>query len=101
MQMRQRDRLEVLEGIALLDFGDDASALSKLLVRDPSLPARAESDAVHIGLAVVNGLDYLLTWNCTHIANAALRPRIEMACRAFGYRMPVICTPEELRAIVE
>jgi hypothetical protein len=93
-------RLEVLEGIALLEFGDDANAISKLLVRELSLPSRAESDAVHIALAVVNGLDYLLTWNCTHIANAALRPRIEMACRAFGYRMPVICTPEELRSVM-
>jgi hypothetical protein len=92
-------RLEVLEGITLLEFSDDANALSKLLVRELSLPARAESDAVHIALAVVNGIDYLLTWNCTHIANAALRPRIEVACRAFGYRMPVICTPEELKAV--
>jgi hypothetical protein len=93
-------RLEVLEGITLLEYGDDANALSKLLVRELSLPARAESDAVHIALAVVNGIDYLLTWNCTHIANAALRPRIEVACRAFAYRMPVICTPEELKAVM-
>jgi hypothetical protein len=93
-------RLEVLEGIMLLEFGDDASALSKSLIRELSLPARAESDAVHIALAVVNGMDYLLTWNCTHIANAMLRPRIEEACRSFGYRMPVICTPEELLTVL-
>jgi hypothetical protein len=91
-------RLDVLEGITLLELGDDANALSKLLVRELSLPTRAESDAVHIALAVVNGIDYLLTWNCTHIANAVQRPKIEAACRAFGYRMPVICTPEELKA---
>jgi hypothetical protein len=72
-------RLEVLEGITLLEFGEDANVLSKLLVRELSLPARAESDAVHIALAVVSGIDYLLTWNCTHIANAALRPRIRFA----------------------
>jgi hypothetical protein len=93
-------RLEVLEGIALLDFGDDANALSKLLMRELLLPTRAESDAVHIAIAVVNGMDYLLTWNCAHIANAALRPRIEEACRSFGYRMPVICTPEELQTVL-
>jgi hypothetical protein len=92
-------RLEVLDGITLLEFGEDANALAKLLVLELALPARAESDAVHIALAVVNGLDFLLTWNCTHIANAALRPRIEEACRRFGYRMPVICTPEELKAV--
>jgi len=93
-------RLEVLEGITLLEFGEDANVLSKLLVRELSLPTRAESDAVHIALAVVSGIDYLLTWNCTHIANAALRPRIEVACRALSYRMPVICTPEELKAVI-
>jgi hypothetical protein len=93
-------RLEVLEAITLLEFGDDANALSKLLVRELSLPPRAESDAVHIAMAVVNGIDFLLTWNCTHIANAAMRPRIELACRALEYKMPVICTPEELKSVL-
>ncbi|HEY2414167.1 MAG TPA: type II toxin-antitoxin system VapC family toxin [Pirellulaceae bacterium] len=93
-------RLEVLKGITLLEFGDDASALSKLLVRELSLPSRAESDAIHIAMAVVNGIDYLLTWNCTHVANAALRPKIEQACRTFEYKMPVICTSEELKAVL-
>jgi len=47
-------------------------------------------------LSVVNGVDFLLTWNGTHIANAALRPIIETTCRSLGYQVPVICTPEEL-----
>lgn len=93
-------RLEVLQGITLLEFGDDANALSKSLIRELSLSERAGADAVHIALAVVNGMDYLLTWNCTHIANATLRPRIEEACRTVGYRMPVICTPEELKTVI-
>jgi hypothetical protein len=42
------------------------------------------------------GMDYVLTWNCTHIANAVIRPKIEDACRQLGYDPPVICTPEEL-----
>lgn len=53
-------------------------------------------DALHIAVAVVNGMDYLLTWNCTHLANATLRPRVEAACRDLGYEPPTICTPEEL-----
>jgi hypothetical protein len=51
---------------------------------------------LHIAVAAVHGMDYLLTWNCTHIANAALRGPMEDACRANGYVLPVICTPEEL-----
>ena len=59
-------------------------------------PAKAAVDALHIAVAVVMGMDYVLTWNCTHIANAVIRPKIEDACRQLGYDPPVICTPEEL-----
>ncbi len=53
-------------------------------------------DALHIAIAAVNGMDYLLTWNCTHIANAATRHKIEAICRKSGYEPVVLCTPEEL-----
>jgi hypothetical protein len=54
-------------------------------------------DALHIAVATVHGMDYLLTWNCTHIANAITRPKIELICRVAGYEPPVICTPPESR----
>jgi hypothetical protein len=92
-------RLEVLEGISLLEPHDDTQVLVDALIRDLSLPDRAAADAVHIALSVVNGMDFLLTWNCTHIANAAFRPVIESACRSLGYELPVICTPEELLTV--
>ncbi len=60
------------------------------------LPAKASVDALHIAVATVHGVDYLVTWNCTHIANAALRQRIERICRSLGYQPPTICTPQEL-----
>lgn len=60
------------------------------------MPPKAEIDALHIAVAAVNGIDYLLTWNCAHIANAVMRPRIEQACRENGFEPPVICTPPEL-----
>lgn len=49
-------------------------------------------------VATVHGVDYLLTWNCKHIANATMRQAIERVCREAGYEPPVICTPEELMA---
>jgi hypothetical protein len=61
-----------------------------------TLPEKVTSDALHIAIAAVNGMDYLLTWNCKHIANVTLRPQIEAVCRAAGYEPPLICTPEEL-----
>ncbi len=48
------------------------------------------------GIATANGIDYLLTWNIRHLANAAMRRRIEDACRGAGFAAPVLCTPEEL-----
>jgi len=63
------------------------------------LPSKAATDALHIAVAAVNGVEYLLTWNCRHIANPALRPRIESVCRKMGFEPPVICTPQELLEI--
>ena len=60
------------------------------------LPTNALADAFHIAYSVVNGMDYLVTWNCRHIANAALRSKIEQVCLAAGYEPTVICTPDEL-----
>jgi hypothetical protein len=59
-------------------------------------PERAAVDAVHIAVAAVNGVDYLVTWNCKHIANPASRGTIEAVCRAAGYVPTAICTPPEL-----
>lgn len=62
---------------------------------------KAAIDAVHVSMATVHGLNYLLTWNCAHIANAAMRERIEDVCRKHGFKPPVICTPEELTTYEE
>jgi predicted nucleic acid-binding protein len=90
------DRLAAIAGLPLLDQTDAVTALAEELVRTVRIPARAAADAVHIATAAVHGMQYLLTWNCTHIANVVLRPRIEAACRAIGCEPPLICTPPEL-----
>jgi len=89
-------RLAAIDGIPLLEATEGTDELVESLVRALALPPKAAADAAHIALTVINGMDFLLTWNCTHIANAALRPQIEATCKAQGYKMPVICTPEEL-----
>jgi hypothetical protein len=60
------------------------------------IPRKAELDALHISVAVVNGIDFLLTWNCTHIANAEILPKVYEVCRSAGYEPPFVCTPLEL-----
>jgi len=89
-------RLTVLERLPLLDVTDAAIALAAALVSGQALPAQAAQDALHLGIACVHGTEYLLTWNCAHLANARLRNRIEQICRDAGYLPPIICTPEEL-----
>ena len=89
-------RLVVLECLPLLDVTDAAIALATMLITGQALPAQAAQDALHLAMACVHGMQYLLTWNCTHLANARLRSRIEQVCREAGYIPPIICTPEEL-----
>jgi hypothetical protein len=91
-----RERLAALRGLPLLDPTDEVVELAEALTISLSLPTRAVTDAAHIALAAVHGMHFLLTWNCTHIANAEMSAAIETACRERGFDCPVICTPEEL-----
>ena len=94
-----QERLEVLTDIRQLDTIEDVENVAEELVKQVPLPEKAGVDALHIAVATVHGMEYLLTWNCTHIANAALRPQIEAVCRSFGYEPPTICTPQELMEV--
>jgi hypothetical protein len=94
-----QERLAYLEGIPLLQISDEVHSLAEALVDGVPLPEKAGIDALHISIATINGIQYLLTWNCKHIANPSLRPRIEELCREKGYKPPVICTPQELLEI--
>ena len=79
-----------------METTEEVRVLGDALLSEGPIPPNAEIDAYHIAIAVVNGMDYLLTWNCTHIANAAMRSDIEAVCRNNGYEPPTICTPQEL-----
>lgn len=89
-------RLALLGKISVIDITPLSEELSEHIVSSVRLPARARADALHIALAAAQGLDYLMTWNVTHLANAIIRPRVERACREMGYEPPVLCTPDEL-----
>jgi hypothetical protein len=89
-------RVQSIAGMPMLLLNEAAVILAETLTRDVPLPLKATADVLHIAIATVNGLDYLLTWNCKHLANAVLRGRVERLCRAAGYEPPIICTPQEL-----
>jgi hypothetical protein len=89
------ERLAFLENVSLLRVTDGAHALKTELLRRSDLPAKADTDALHIAVATVHGMD-LATWNCKHIANAVTLPLVYETCRETGYEPPLICTPYEL-----
>ena len=89
-------RLEALREVGLLDVYPSAEALAQEFLNSQALPPNAAFDAAHIALATVHSVSYLLTWNCRHIANAAIRTRLARICLEQGWILPVICTPEEL-----
>jgi predicted nucleic acid-binding protein len=90
------ERLAVIAELPILTINDEAVLLAEQLVSSGPIPHSSAADAVHIAVAAVNGIDYLLTWNCKHLANAVHRNQIEALVEGAGYACPVICTPEEL-----
>jgi predicted nucleic acid-binding protein len=92
------ERLEILQGIQLLDESDDAETLAALLIDRKAVPASEPRDALHIATAATNGVQFIATWNFKHILNPHLQAQIAETCRDAGFIPPVICTPEQLKA---
>jgi hypothetical protein len=90
-------RISSSEGLPVLLVTPEAEDFASVLVESAAMPLKASVDALHVAIAMMSGMDYLLTWNCRHIANATTRPKIEAICRHHGFDPPSLCTPEELR----
>ena len=89
-------RLALIEGVAIVPVSVDTEALAAAFLTGGALPREARLDALHIACAALNGVDYLLTWNCKRIANFERLPAVERICSENGYEPPRICTPAEL-----
>lgn len=93
------ERLAILATMTKLLIKEDAVLLAEKLVLAGALPSKAENDALHISVAAVHQIPYLLTWNCRHMANAMMRAQIESVCASSGFKAPIICTPEEMMEV--
>lgn len=89
-------RLEMLTGIKMLEADIETLALTKRILGAGIIPAKAATDAAHIAIASRYGIEFLMTWNCTHIANAEILSRINFVVSEAGFYLPTICTPDEL-----
>ncbi|MBI2266059.1 MAG: type II toxin-antitoxin system VapC family toxin [Armatimonadetes bacterium] len=94
-------RLVFLRGVSELKITGAVSQLATALVSQGALPGKAQADALHIAIAAVHEMDYLLTWNCRHIDNPAMKPLVRKVCSAKGYSCPEICTPIEIMEVTE
>ena len=95
-QQAQALRLQLVTNMPLLAVDERIISLAEAICEEIRLPERAQADAYHIAIPSVHGIDYLVTWNCKHIANAFMLRKIEQIVQVKGYTMPVVCTPEEL-----
>ena len=89
-------RLQLIAGLDQLEISEAVGTLAAQLVQSGAIPQKAATDAAHISVAAVHEMDYLLTWNYTHIANTEITRAVRQVCEAEGFTCPVICTPEEL-----
>lgn len=89
-------RLDILRDFPLLKLNEAVQGLAAQFLTRSNLPPKAKVDAIHIAAATVHGMDYLLTWNCKHIANAQIQGKLAEISLDFGYVLPILCTPNEL-----
>lgn len=94
-----RARLAVLAPLRSLSATAESEAMVPILLRETRLPADALLDMSHVSIATVHGMQFLLTWNCRHIANARTVRVVERICRSLGFEPPVLCTPDELKGM--
>lgn len=90
------ERISTLEEIPVIEMRIEALELAEKFISSKSLPKKASDDALHIAISTIYGLDYLLTWNCKHIANAEIQKKLTRISLEEGYEIPIICTPYEL-----
>lgn len=91
-----RERIAVVCAMPYLAVDDRVNKLALKLIGPGAIPAKATEDAVHLAICAVHTVPYLLTWNFRHLANVNIRLKLDFICAASGYRLPQICTPEEL-----
>ncbi|MGH9720283.1 MAG: type II toxin-antitoxin system VapC family toxin [Bryobacteraceae bacterium] len=89
-------RLQAIKGLPLLDITGEVGLLLGRMMSSGVIPPKAAADVAHIAIAAAHGLDFLMTWNCVHLANAVIAKAVARVCRDLGFECPVICTPEEL-----
>lgn len=91
-----KQRLKAIKGFAELALTDEVYEMGALYHKEIKIPRRAYIDLFHISVAVVHGMDFILSWNFHHITNVFVKEKIRIINDKIGVVTPIICTPEEL-----
>lgn len=94
-----QERLAAVAAFGVLELVPQVGALADQYFAAIDLPEKARADAYHLAMAVWHGMDYLVTWNCQHIAGARIKRIVETVNAGQTLLTPVICTPEELMEV--
>jgi predicted nucleic acid-binding protein len=89
-------RMVILETIPSLDITPQIEQLAERIAKALKIPRLAQMDAFHLACAIEYGLDYLLTWNCTHLANGPRLKMLSSFAATESLWMPIILTPMEM-----
>ena len=89
-------RLQAVAGMELLVVDGTVQSLASTYFSELGLPENGRIDALHLAVASHHAVDYLVTWNCRHIANGRVMKRLAELNLSLGIATPMICTPEEL-----
>jgi hypothetical protein len=89
-------RLEICNGLPLLDITAETKAFAQLLVTSGAVPPTEPEDALHIALATLNAVDYIASWNFAHMVGPAAKFKLQSKIGTLGYKPPIIATPEEI-----
>jgi predicted nucleic acid-binding protein len=92
-------RLQEIARFPVLEVTNEVRELADLYFAHTQIPQKARGDAYHLALATYHGMDFLVSWNFTHILAAPIRAVIQDINASRGIRTPIICTPEELMEV--
>jgi hypothetical protein len=96
-----KKRLDIVSGLNNLSLKPEISKLSEILYEELGIPEKSYLDALHLAIASFFEMDYLVTWNCKHIANGFIISKLLKLKETFNFHVPIICTPEELMEVRE
>ena len=94
-----KERLDRLKNFQHLELNEKIENMAQIYIEQLNIPQKAIRDAAHIAVASVHNIDYLVTWNCTHLANAQIIKQLIKINNRHNIKTPIICTPEELMGV--